>query len=370
MLWRTTSLLLSLSLLWITGCSRQTKKAAENPFPVTLGEVIEKDTPIYISTIGNVYSLQTAEIRPQVGGMILKSYVLQGQYVKKGDPLYLIDPRPYKAALDQAKATLMKDQGALEFANIRVRRYAELTKLDYFAKINYEQYLTDAESAKGQVLSDMASIETAELNLEWTEPLAPFDGKISQFNIDPGNLVIANDTNALTTLQQIDPAEIRFTINQKNFIAVQEALKKGTLKLEATLPQKPNEPHEGSLYFIDNHIDTTTGSILLKGLIPNGDEVLWPGEFVRVRLLLRVHPKATLVPQESVQAGQEGSFVYVYNSENSTVEYRKVTAGENIKEFILIEKGVSPGEQVVIKGQVNLRPGVKVKVIPKTASHS
>jgi len=347
-------------LLILASCSKN-NKAPESPgLPVTIAESVQKDVPLYVEAIGNVYSLQTVEIRPQVGGIILESYVKQGQFVKKGDPLYLIDPRPYQANLDLAKGALVKDTATLKFDALRVERYAELAKQDYFSKINYEQFQATVEMDEGQVISDKANVILAEINLDWCIPKAPIDGKISQYNIDPGNLVIANDTTALTTIRKIDPADIRFSINQKDFFSLQQSIREGQLKFDAILPQDTKNPREGQIYFIDNTLDLNTGTILIKGTIPNADEYFWPGEFVKIRLQLKILPNAILVPEEALGYSQNGLFLYVYNPESSTVEFRAVTKGEKVDKLVVIENGVGPGEKVVTKGQLNLRPGSKV----------
>lgn len=356
------SLLIILFLLTIWGCTNKPKKI-ERVFPVTLGSVIQRDVPIYIEVIGNVYSLQIVEIRPQVGGIITEAYVKQGQYVKKGDPLFSIDPRPFQAALDRAKAALVKDTAALELSKVTLKRNEELAKKDYVSKLNFETFQSNVQSGTGQVESDQADIALAALNLEWSTPVSPIDGKISQYNIYPGNLVTANDPNHFTDVRQITPADIRFNIAQKDFILVQEALKTGALKFEVYLPQEPGKPREGEIYFIDNHIDLATGTILIKGTVINEDEKFWPGEFIRVRLQLKVKPNAILVPEEAVQSGQDGPFVYIYQPDSSTVKYQPVIKGERIDRYLLIEKGVNPNDKLVLKGQVNLRPGAKVSVV-------
>lgn len=344
-------------------CSSEGQKKPERVVPVTIGAAIQKDVPIYLEKIGNVYSLQTVQIRPQVGGIITEAYVKQGQYVKKGDPLYQIDPRPYQAALDKAQAALIKDTASLDIANIVVERNKSLVEKDFVSKLNFDTYNSNVESAKGQVLSDQADVEVAQINLEWAMPISPIDGKISQYNIDPGNLVVANDASALTDIRQITPADIRFNITQNDFIGIQKALRDKTLKFEVILPQEKDQPREGTIYFVDNHVDPTTGTILLRGTVPNEDEFLWPGEFIRVRLRLRMHSNAVLVPELAVSIGQEGPYVYVFHPDTSTVEYRKVVKGITTEGLVLIESGVNAGEEVVVKGQLNLLPGSKVKVI-------
>lgn len=324
---------------------------------------MQKDVPIYVEAIGNVYSLQSVDVRPQVGGILQEAYVKQGQYVKKGEPLYRIDPRPYEAALHRAKAAWEKDKATLRFSEIKAERYKELVKQDYVSKLNYDQYQADVEVAKAQVQSDEADVAMASLNLEWTTPTSPLDGKISQYHIDPGNVVVANDPNALTNIRQLDPADIRFGIVQRDFLEVQKSLREGTLRFLVLLPQQMDHPREGEVYFIDNHVDLTTGTILLKGTVPNPDDLLWPGEFVRVRLQLRLEPQAILVPEEAVQIGQDGPFVFIYDPSTSTVSYRLVNRGATWDRLVIVKSGVAVGEKVVLKGQINLRSGAKVALV-------
>jgi multidrug efflux system membrane fusion protein len=349
------------SLIFFVSCERRTKPP-ERAFPVTIGDVSQEDTPIYIEAIGNVYSLQTVQLRPQVSGVVVEAYVKQGQYVKKGDPLYKIDPRPYQAALDQAKANLLRDEANLKYAQIQVERNKPLLEKNYLSKLNFEQFGSQVFFNQGQVESDKAAIATAALNLEWCTPVSPLNGKVSQYNIDPGNLVTAYDTNFLIDIRQMDPADIRFGIAQNDFVKVQEAMRKGLLKFEVILPQLKDTPREGQIYFIDNHLDTSTGTILLRGTVPNQDEFLWPGEFIRIRLMLHVEKGALLVSEEAVKIGQDGPYVYIYHPDTSTAEYRLVTKGEKVKDRVIIKKGVKLGEKVILRGQNNLLPGVKVYI--------
>jgi membrane fusion protein, multidrug efflux system len=353
-----TTLLLSV-VLFFQGCSEKPMKV-ERSAPVTIGDIIQKDIPIYIESIGNVYSLQTVQIRPQVGGIILEAYVKQGQYVKKGAPLYKIDPRPYVAALERAEATLIKDIALLRYSEEQLLRNSELVKEDFISKLTYEQYVSQVGFNKGQVLSDEADIAEAKLNVEWCIPVSPLDGKISQYDIDVGNLVVANDANALTNIRQITPIDIRFNITQNEYVEVQNAMKNGELQFEVILPQKAEIPRVGNIYFIDNHLDMDTGTILLKGQVENDDELLWPGEFIKVRLQLRKVQNALLVPEEAVKIGQDGPYIYVYQPETSTAEYRPVVKGQKVDNRIYIQQGVKLGEKVIVQGQNNLLPGAKV----------
>lgn len=343
----------------LAGCTSKPKQP-EKEYPVTVGNAVEKTVPIYIEAIGNVFSFQNVQIRPQVSGIITEAFVKDGQNVKKGDKLYQIDPRPYQATLEKAKAQLIKDKATLEFNRIQVERNKTLTQQDFVSKITFEQYQSQVNNSIGQVQSDEADIATAELNLEWSTVVSPLDGRVSQTLINVGNLVILQDPNAIINIQQMTPVDIRFNITQKDFIEVQKAIKSGELKFEVILPQIPKEPRKGEIYFIDNHIDSTTGTILLKGSIDNEDDFLWIGEFVRVRLVLKEVPNAILVPEEAVLIGQQGPYVYIYKPETSTVEYRLVERGEKIDNLYLIYKGISLDDKVVMKGQVNLRDKAKV----------
>lgn len=346
-------------LMFAVSCKSSSKQSLR-AYPVTIGEVKKKDVVVYIESIGNVYSLQNVLIRPQVGGIVVEAYVKQGQYVKKGDPLYKIDPRPFQAALERAEATLAKNEATLKYSEEQLERNKELVSKDYVSKLNYEQFVSQVNFNKAQLQSDKAEVALAELNLEWTIPRAPMDGKISQYNIDPGNLVTANDPTALTDIRQITPADIRFGINQTDFVKVQQAKQNGSLKFEVMLPQDSTHPRLGNIYFIDNHLNQATGTILLRGTVQNEDEMFWPGEFVRVRLHLGTIKDALVVPEQAIKLGQEGAYLYVYHPETSTVEYRSVVKGETLNHLVVILEGIEAGEKVVLQGQNNLLPGAKV----------
>jgi membrane fusion protein, multidrug efflux system len=351
-----------LTFLLLQACSKE-KKQITPVFPVTVVEVTQGNVPTYIDAIGNVNSLTYVQIRPQVTGIIMKYYVKEGDYVKANDPLLLIDPRPYEIALKKAEANLIKDQASLKFSEEQVARNKTLVNEEYVSKLNFQQFQSQVDINKGQILSDEADIATAKLNLEWTKPVSPIDGKISERFVNLGNLVLAGDTKVLTDIRQIDPADISFNIPQGDYIKLTQKRNDLPLKFLAYLPQKSDAPREGNIYFIDNHFDTNTGTIRLKGTIPNKDDFFLPGQFVKVKLILNIQENALLVPEESVKIGQEGNYLYVYNPETSTVEYRKVVKGSKSDGFIAIESGIKSGEKVVVQGQNNLLPGAKVSVV-------
>lgn len=344
-------------------CSRQENKRGAPPLPVEIGTATTADVPIFIETIGNIYGKNTIEIHPQVSGIIKKIHVEQGQYVHKGDLLYTIDPKPYIALLNQAKATLLKDEATLKLAEATVGRYEELVKQDYVSKLKFDQYQSDVEISKAQILFDKAKIDEAEINLSYATIHSPIDGLMGKYNIDQGNYVSAQSTEPLAEVLQTHPMSLHFTITQSEFVQVRRAEEEGNFRLTAYLPEIPEDEHEGIIYFFDNHIDTTTGTILIKGAIPNEDNYFWPGEFVQVRLQLRVERDAVVVPQTAVQLGQKGNFVYVYHEDTKTVEYRPVDKGPIYEGNTLIYKGVAKGEKVITRGQINLRPDAQVVVV-------
>jgi multidrug efflux system membrane fusion protein len=350
-------------LLILSSCTKEEKKEQERQYPVTITEAIVQDVPIIIESIGNVYADQTVQIKSLVTGIVEKTFVAEGAIVKKGDALFQIDSRMYQALLDQAKGMLVKDEATLNIAKIFVDTYKTLVEKDYVAKLNFEQYVSNVQQAQGLVMVDKANIDSAALNLEWTTIYAPFDGKISQFNIDVGNLVVANSSQVLTTLNTLTPSDIRFYINQKDFLRLQQAIRDNTLIFEVILPQDPLNPREGTIYFVDNTLNLSTGTILIKGYVDNKDDFLWPGEFINVRLRLKTDPNAILVPLDAVKVGINGAYVFVYNEDSSTVEQRLVKKGESIDQMVVIQEGIKPIEKVVVRGQLNLKDGLKVKVV-------
>lgn len=348
-------------LLALVSCSKEERREVP-PVRVETAKVIQKDVKNYIEAIGNVYETSIVQIRPQVQGILLKAYASQGDFVQKGDLLYEIDPRPYQAALDQAEANLTKNRAALELAQSTVKRYADVAAKDYISALTFEQYNSNVKSAAAQVETDTASVEIAQINLDYSKITSPIDGKISVYNIYPGNLVVVNDPTALTEIRQITPADIRFSIPQKDFQEIQNSQKGlDEIKLEVFLPYDNDRRFQGTLYFIDNHVDLQTGMILLKGLVPNEDKILWPGEFVRVRILTSTLENALVIPLSALQTGQKGKYVYVVRPDMS-VDLVYVTTGIQTDSEIVITTGLNPNDIIVTNGQLNLRNGSKVLI--------
>jgi multidrug efflux system membrane fusion protein len=345
----------------LCGCSSKKETKPNNPpQPVVTTPVTTKDVPIYVTAFGNIYAPLYVEIRPQITGKLTTAHVAQGAFVEKDQLLFSIDPRPFQAALDQAKATLLKDKAAVQIAQSTLQRNQELVKKDYIAQLTFETYESNLASAEAQVLADQAAVEVAEINLEYCSLVAPMDGRMSQYTVDPGNNVSPTDTNPITTVRQVDPIDVNFSIAQSDFIKVKQAQLKNPLKVYLTVPGAVGEDKiEGTIYFIDNNIDLATGTILIKATIHNDKRILWPGEYVNVNILLETRKDAVVIPYRALQIGQKGEFVYVIDNTNTT-EVRNVVIGPRYEDTIIITQGLKPNEKVVTNGQINLRNGTKV----------
>lgn len=343
------------------GCKKQETKPAGRIFPVKTGQVTVQTVPIFIETIGNVTQPMTTQLRAQINGKLQAVHIDEGAFVKQGDLLYTIEPDLFQAALDNAQATLKRDEALLELAKETRERFSKLVTQDYVSKLNYDQYVTNVATAEAQVLIDKANVDTARINLGYTYIHAPWDGKIGNFNVDPGNLVAPTDTVPLTDLRQIQPIEVDFTMSQDQFGKLEARGSTENYPVEVFLPGE-TKGRIGNIFFFDNHIDLTTGTILSKAAFPNEDFALWPGEFVRVKVLLENIENALLVPSSAVQIGQQGKFIYVLKPDQ-TVELRLIKEVGTYKGLSIIEDGIKQGETVITDGQLNLKNGTKVKVV-------
>lgn len=350
--------ILFLSLIF-SSCSREPQKMTLPPVKVQAKEVKEEPVRYSIDAIGYINQNLLVQIRPQVEGILEKVLVQEGALVKEGDILYQIDPRPFQAALDQAEANLKKDRAALELAKSTADRYAEPASKDYVSPLVYEQYLTDVKSAEAQIAADIAAVETAKINLGYCTITAPISGKVSAYAIDVGNLVAMNSTTPLTEIRQIQPVQIAFSIPQKDFQEIKSHENLDNLKFDVMLLYDHEAKVEGSLYFVDNHFDENTGTILLKGLVANDNLNLWPGEYAKVRLYVHTDPNAIVIPYAALLQSQKGAYVYVIN-EDMTVRSVVVETGLQIDSTVVIKSGLKPGDLVVTNGQLNLRSGSKV----------
>lgn len=356
-------LLLLLSMLLCNSCKTKEQTNHVRIPNVEITEVIEKEVPIYIYAVGNTQANFTIDIRSQVTGVLLTAHVEEGQNVKEDDLIYTIDPAPYEAELQKAQAQLREDQASLRLAEDKLERYKTLAEKDFISQLQYDEYTTNVELFKAKVDLDKANILLAKVNLNYCFIRSPVTGKISYNVLDPGNLITANSSNALTTVRQMDPMQVNFSISQKDFIKWQREHEKGAEYFEFIISDSDNKEliKQGKIFFIDNNIDLQTGTVLLKGYIKNKDFSLWPGEFGEVRLILKKVKNGLLIPESALQIGQKSPYVFIIKDQD-TVEMKDVIVVENLQKELLVT-GLEAGEKIVTSGQLNLKSGMKVKIV-------
>lgn len=331
------------------------------PVPVTIGIVIKQSIPVQIRAIGNVEAYSTVSIKARVNGELTGVHFQEGKDVNKGDLLFTIDPRPYKAALDSAKANLLKNTALYKKAEEDEKRYSELYKEQLVSRSQYEQTFANAEALKATVEADKAAVENAELQLSYCTIHAPISGKTGSLLFNKGNQIKANDEKAMVVINQIQPAYVNFSVPEQKIPEIKKYMSKGSLKIEAVISKDYQDTEKGTLIFIDNAVDTTTGTLRLKGTFTNKSKRLWPGQFVNVVMTLTTQPDAIVVPLQAVQTGQSGQYVFVVKND-MTVEMRPVVVSMNFNDKAVIEKGLQFDEKVVTDGQMKLTPGAKIEI--------
>jgi membrane fusion protein, multidrug efflux system len=359
---RTVAVLIAIGMVFVASCTRKKDPVVKRPLiPVTTGRATQKTVPVQLAAIGNVEAYSTIQVKSQIGGLLMKVHFREGQDVRKGQLLFTIDPRPYEAQIKQAQSTLARDIAQMEYAREQAGRYAELVKKGYVSKDQYEQFRTNAVTAEAVVNADRAVLENAKLELKYCYIYSPISGRTGSLASNQGNLIKADADTAMVTIQQVEPVYVSFSVPEQDLPEIKKYMARGRLTVSASAVNDGEKPEEGVLTFIDNAVDTTTGTIKLKGTFTNGDRRLWPGQFVNAVLVLTTRPNAVLVPTSAVQTGQDGQFVFVVKADN-TVEMRPVVAGMAAGAETLIDKGIAAGETVVTDGQLRLRPGAKVQV--------
>lgn len=342
------------------GCSSGNGKPMPRSVPVVAENTVQKDVPLQIKAIGNVEAYNFVQIKALVEGEVEGVYFQEGQDVKKGDLLFKIDPRPYEAALRQAEAALARNAAQAKNAEEQAKRYAILVQKEYVARDQYDQIRANAEALAAAVEADKANVENARLQLSYCTIKSPINGRAGAVLVNAGNVIKANDV-VMTTVNQITPIYVTFSIPEQNLADVKKYSSRRDLKVEAFIPGNEKNPSHGELTFIDNAVNVATGTIKLKGTFPNQDRRLWPGQFMDVVLTLTTEPMRVVVPSQALQAGQQGQYVYVIKSD-MTAEMRIITPGRTYENWTIIEKGVSAGEKVVTDGQLRLTPGARVEV--------
>jgi membrane fusion protein, multidrug efflux system len=342
------------------GCARQVRAPAKESVPVTVGTAARQDVPLEVRAIGHVEPYSTVSLKARVGGEVTKVGFKDGQDVKKGELLFQIDPRPYGALLAQTRAQLERDRAVAKNAEEDSRRYADLVQKDYVTREQYDATRSNAAAAMATVKADEAAVENARLQLSYCAVTAPISARAGSVLVYPGNQVKGNDDKPLVVLNQIQPVYVSFAVPESSLAAIRQHARPGQ-NLSVAASASGNPAQTGELTFLDNTVDPTTGTILLKATFPNQNEVLWPGEYVDVVLRLATEPGAIVVPSQAVQTGQAGQYVYVVKND-LTVESRPVTVSRMHGPLAIVTNGLQPGERVVTDGQLRLAPGSKVEI--------
>jgi multidrug efflux system membrane fusion protein len=395
-------LLLIMILIWamvlflLSSCSSEKKERPEVAWPVEVAAVVQKTVPVQLRAIGNVQTYSTVSVKSRIAGQLMRAYFKEGQDVRKGELLFTIDPRPFEAALEQAEANLerdmaqviqaeahiQKDMAEEKNARIEADRYKLLLEKGVVAKEQYDNFRTNSEAleatvledraakanAEAVVVADRAAVKNAKLQLSYCSIFSPMDGRTGSLVVQEGNMIKDNDTT-MVVINQVTPIYVTFSVPEQYLAEIKKYMVEGKLKVDALIPNDERRPEKGIISFVDNAVDTTTGTIRLKGTFSNKEKRLWPGQFVRVVLTLTEEPNAIMVPSQAIQTGQEGQYVFVVKSD-LTVESRPIVSGLTLDNETVIQKGLNPGENVVTDGQLHLYPGARVEIKASTPAAS
>jgi multidrug efflux system membrane fusion protein len=382
------SIFLFIGLFLLSSCSGERKEGPVVALPVEVAPVVQKTVPVQLRIIGNVQAYSTVTLKSRVPGQIMRVYFTEGQDVTKGELLFMIDPRPFEAALKQAEANLERDLAQVKQAEANLERdraqernaeaeanrYKLLFERGVVARQQYDKFRTDWEAlvatveadraakanAEAAVLADRAAIENAKLQLSYCSIHSPMDGRTGSLLVQEGNIIKENDVS-LVVINQITPIYVSFSAPEQYLGEIKKYMRTGTLKVEAIVPNNEGSTYQGFISFVDNAVDTATGTIKLKGTFTNKERRLWPGQFTNVVLTLTSEPNTIVVPSQTIQTGQQGQYVFIVNPD-LTVESRSVVVGRTTDGETVIVKGLTPDEKVVTDGQLQLYPGVKVEI--------
>lgn len=347
-------------IYWRRG-STETAKAAPPSVPVIVTQAAQQDVPIYYDALGTVQALNTVALRAQVNGQIVSVDFRQGQDVRKGDVLAKIDPAPFQAALDQAIAKKSEDEAQLIDAEKDLARFKTLVLRNAETLQDVDTQQAKVDTTKATIDADQAAIEAAKTQLNYATITAPIDGVVGFRQVDIGNIIHTNDINPLTVLTQIKPCTVIFTLPQGDLGPVREAMLHGTVSVLAFDQENKKQLAEGKLLLINNQIDQNTSTIQLKAEFPNQDELLWPGEFVHIHILITTRKNAVTVPAVALQRGPDGFYVWVIKPDD-TAEQRPIEAETVSEDLAIATKGLNAGERVVVDGQSRLDAGTHVAI--------
>ena len=326
--------------------------------PVTVAPVVAKTVPVRLYAIGNVEPFTTVAVKARVDGQIVSVHFNEGDEVRQGQLLFEIDPRPFAAALQQVQANLLRDRALVDRAADQEKRYKELLQKKFISPDAYGQVKTNLDSAAATVRADEAMVASAKLQLDYCSIRSPVTGYAGKIAIQRGNLVKANDTGPLVTVNQVVPIYVSFSVPEQNLSDVRLHQANGDLRVQANAPNVA-APIEGKLIFVDNSADLSTGTIKLKATFPNKDKAMWPGQFVNVALTLYEQQGAIVAPSVAVQNGPTGQYVFVLKADQ-TVEMRPIKIARTEGDDTIVAGGLKVGDQVVTVGQLRLAPGMRV----------
>jgi membrane fusion protein, multidrug efflux system len=343
----------------VRGCSQNGKNNNFHPRPVETTVAVKKDVPVYMDSFGQMLSVGDVDIKSQVTGKILEVKFAQGDEVKKGDVLFLIDPAPYKAELDKAEALLVENTAMMRLKSDTLERNIQLFEKGLISMQEIEQYQTDLDAATATVELNKASVRAARIDLDYCEITSPVNGLAGKRQVDPGNIVSANSGPTLVNVKELDALYVDFTLAEKYLSRVRSAMAGEKLKVEVSIPEEEGDIKPGVLDLVDNFVDPRTGTFALRASVDNSDRKLWPGQFVNVRLIVGTEKGAVLVPYAATKIGKQGYYVFVVTGGNKA-DLRQVVVGSRQDSDIVIEKGIQEGDIVVTSGQLALRPGTEV----------
>jgi len=329
--------------------------------PVATATVADKAIPLEIDVIGTVEAYSTVSVRAQLTGELTSVTFKEGDDVRKGQVLFTLDRRPLEAALEQARANLQRDAAQAANAKAQAQRYQDLAARGIATREQVDTTQTAAAALEGTLAADRAAVENATVQLQYATIAAPISGRTGALMVHEGNLVRANDVAPLVVINQVSPIYVSFAIPESRLPELKQYIARGSVKVEALAPNDPGPPSVGRITFVDNTVDPTTGTIRIKGTFPNEARHLWPGQFVNVSVTLTIDPHAVVVPTAAVQAGQQGSYVFVVKPD-STVELRQVTVARTQDNETIIKLGLKPGETVVTDGQLRLTSGSRISI--------
>lgn len=349
-------------LLALPGCDKPAAPAAfeRPPAPVVVAAATSGDVPLYLDEIGRCVARESVTLRPQVSGQITRIHFVDGTDVKAGEPLFTVDPRPFQAQLAAAEASLAQAKASRELAKAEFARARTLLEKKAIAQQEYDTLRNAVDVAEARLQQMQAAVETARLNLDYCSLRSPIDGRTGHRLVDVGNTVTANET-ALLTIQRLDPIYAEFTVREGDLPAVRRNLSPEALRVEVRIPEESGDPFVGELTFVDNAVQEATGTVKLRATLSNGDRRLWPGRYVRVRLVLKLLKDAVLVPATAPQLSAKGPFVTVVKADLTT-ELRPVKLGQRHDDRVVVEEGVRSGERVVTVGHLGVMPGGKVRI--------